>query len=77
MTWQITTSIDDLAGSVAGMTSTLNASMHAIHARIGDMAERASRHHNELMKEASEGAARERKALEMLDNIQRRRRPFP
>lgn len=75
MTWQITASIDDLAGSVDVMTSTLNESMRAIHSRMGDIAERTSQHHDELMEEASEGATRERKALEMLDNIQRGRRP--
>lgn len=75
MTWQITASIDDLAGSVDVMTSTLNQSMRAIHSRMGDIAERSSQHHDELMEEASEAAARERKALEMLDNIQRGRRP--
>lgn len=75
MTWQITASIDDLAGSVDVMTSTLNESTRAIHSRLGDVAEMTSQHHDELMKEASEGAARERKALEMLDNIQRGRRP--
>jgi hypothetical protein len=77
MTWQITTSIDDLAGSVDVMTSTLNKSMHAIHARMGNMAAMASQHHDAIMKESSERATREKKVLEMLDNIQRGRRPFP
>ena len=77
MTWQITASIDDLADSVDGMTSTLNKSMHAIHSRIGDIAERTRQHHDEFMKEAAERATRARKVLEMLDNIQRGRRPFP
>lgn len=76
MTWQITASIDDLASSVDVMTSTLSESMRAVHSRMGDIAETTSQHHEELRKEASEGAARERKALEMLDNIQRGRRPF-
>jgi hypothetical protein len=77
MTWQITTSIDDLASSVDVMTSTLDKSMHAIHSRMSDMAERTKQHHDEFMKEASERATREKKVLEMLDNIQRGRRPFP
>jgi len=42
---------------------------------MGDIAETTIQHHEELMKGASEGAARERKALDMLDNIQRGRRP--
>ncbi len=68
MTWQITASIDGLAGSVRVMTSTLNESMRAIHSRLGDIAEMTG-------KQDDERAERERKALEMLDNIQRRRRP--
>lgn len=68
MTWQITASIDGLVNSVAVMTSTLNESMNAIHSQLGDIAEMASGH-------LSDGAAREKKALEMLDNIQRGRRP--
>lgn len=75
MTRQITESISDLAESVDVMTSTLNESMHAIQSRMDDIAEETSEQHAELVKEASQGAARERKALEMLDNIQHRRRP--
>jgi len=75
MTWQITASIDDLVGSVDVMTSTLNESMCTIHSRMDDNTEKTNQHHDDLMKEASEGSARERKALEMLDNIQRGRRP--
>lgn len=63
MTWQITDSIEALGGSV-------NESIQAIHLRIGEI-------HRELSKEASERALREKKALEMLDNIQRSRRPSP
>jgi uncharacterized protein YfcZ (UPF0381/DUF406 family) len=68
MTSQITASIDDLTGSVSVMTSTLNESMRAIHSRMSDIAEEINKRHDK-------GAARERKALEMLDNIQRGRRP--
>ena len=82
MTWKITNSIDDLAGSVDVMTSTLNESLHAIHSRVGDIADiaektsqKTSQHHDELMEEISKGSARERKVLKMLDNIQRGRRP--
>ncbi len=87
MTFQITARIDDLAGSVDVMTATLNESMRATDRRIGDIAEMAdqhrgelakmaAQHHKELAKDASERAAREKKALEMLDNIQRGKRPF-
>lgn len=67
MTWRITDSIDSLASSVDVMASTLDESMQAIHARTGDM-------HGELLKVASDRAGREKKAVEMLDNIQRRRK---
>lgn len=63
MTRQIAASIDALADSVDVMGSTLDAS-------IGAMA-------NEASKAASDAAAREERALEMLDNIQRGRRPSP
>lgn len=59
MTWQITASIDDLAGSVG-----------AIHSQLGHFTAMTNQQNVEQ-------AARERKALEMLDNIQRGRGPFP
>lgn len=75
MTWQITSSIDGLADSVHVMTSTLDESLRAIHSTADDIAEMTERHHGELMEKASQTAERERTALEMLDNIQRGRRP--
>lgn len=77
MTWRITDSIDALTSSVDGMTSTLDESMRSIHSRMGDIAEETRQHHKEISKEGSERRAREEKAIEMLDNIQRGRRPFP
>lgn len=76
MTMQITATIDDLAGSVDVMTATLNESLRANHSRIGDIAEMADQHRKELVKDASERAVREKKVLEMLDNIQHGRRPY-
>ena len=75
MTWRITTSIDGLASSVDSMGSTLNESILSIHSRIGDIAEMTTKHHQTVSREASKRAARERKVVEMLDNIQRHRRP--
>lgn len=75
MTWHITASIGDLTSSVDAMASTVNESMRAIHSRMGDIAQTTTRHHKERSKEALEGAQREKKVLEMLDNIQRKRRP--
>lgn len=76
MTWRITSSINDLAGSVDIMTSTLNDSMHAIHSRVDDIAQSSAQRHREASKEASERVAREKKVLDMLDNIQRGRKPL-
>jgi len=73
--WHITTSMDSLITSSVGvMTSTLNESMSSIHSRMDDIAEMGTQHHRDLLKEASERTAREKKALEMLDDIQHGRR---
>jgi uncharacterized protein YfcZ (UPF0381/DUF406 family) len=76
MTWQITSSIDDLARSIDGITLTIGESLQDIHSRIGDIAKATDRHVEEASKVSSAAAERERKALEILDNIQRRKRPF-
>ena len=75
MTWQITDSIDNLAGSVDSMASTLHESMNAIHSRLGDMAKSNAQRHDEVMKIESDWVAAANRALEMLDNIQHHRRP--
>jgi hypothetical protein len=77
MTWHINDSLGALTNSMEGMTSTLNNSMRAIHSRIGDVVEATSKYQSERSRDASKCAIREKKALEMLDNIQRGRRPFP
>ncbi len=74
MAWQITASIDNLAGSVESMASTLNESMNTINSRLGDIAEANIEHNSEVVKLESERVAREEKALEMLDNIQHHRK---
>lgn len=62
MAWHITDSINDLSSSVQG-------SMQAIQSRMGDI-------RDDLSREASESAARQKKVLDMLDNIQMGRRPL-
>jgi len=76
MTWQIMTSIEALANSVNILSSTLNESMPEIYSQLDGIAEQSGQHHDELMEKVSEASARESKALEMLENIQRGRRPF-
>lgn len=76
MTWQITESIDNLAGSVDSMASTLNESMSAIHSRLGDMAGTNIKQHSEVVKLESARVEREKRTLQMLDNIQHHRKPI-
>lgn len=68
MTWTINDSIADLATSVGETGLMLNESMSMIQSQIGNIAD-------DFTKEVSEREKREKKALEMLDNIQRDRRP--
>lgn len=75
MTWRITSSIDDLTNSVDRMSSTLNASLQKIHDQTERIAVSAEKHREEVAKEASGRGERERKTLEMLDNLQRKRYP--
>lgn len=69
MTWQITNSIDELANSV-------NRSMNEVNLRLGDMTKLNAWYHSEVMQAKSEQAAREKKALKRLDNIQHYTNPF-
>lgn len=69
MTWTIKDSITDLATSVGETGLMLNESMSKIQSQIGHIAD-------DFTKEASEREKRERKALEILDNIQHDRRPL-
>lgn len=75
MTWRITTSIDELATSVDSMSSTLDASVRAVDARLGEMHAATARHHEAVLQHDKDRSAREISAVEMLDNIQRRRKP--
>lgn len=75
MSWQISSSISDLAGSVDSMTSTISESAREAHAQYKEIADANSQYHDELVQYESERATREKKALEMLDNIQRHRKP--
>lgn len=75
MTWQITDSIDNLASSVGVMESMLQESMNAIHSGLGDMAKSNAQHQGKIIERISDQAEMEKKALEMLDNIQHHRKP--
>jgi len=69
MTWAINDSINDLAASVGETNLILNESTSKIQLQIDHIAD-------DFTKEASEREKREKKALEMLDNIQHDRRPL-
>ena len=71
MTWRITSSVDNLATSINKMSSTLDESLRAIHSQTEKIASVAQAY----QQDAAARAAREEKALEMLDNIQRKRHP--
>ncbi len=75
MTSQITSSLDSLSGSVESMRTSFAESMDTLNQEVSSAAAAANRHHQERSKFAQESAARQERAMVMLDNIQRRRRP--
>jgi hypothetical protein len=68
MTWRITSSLDDLTRSVDSMSSTLNESLR-------EMSAKAEALRDDFVNDTAKRTEREEKALEMLDNIQRKRYP--
>lgn len=75
---EVAASINGLADSVAAMSSNWNESMQEIRSSVNDVALEAretSQHQQELMRKESQAANREQRVLEILDNIQRGRRP--
>lgn len=77
LTSQITNSIGDLASSVDAIGVSLNDSILTNDSHLQRAEVAAAERHGAAMQEGSERAAREVKALEMLDNIQRHRAPWP
>jgi len=75
MTSQIESSVRLLSYSFDRMTSTIDESARAIHSRQGEILEATTQSREESSTQASAQANREEKALAMLDNIQRGRRP--
>ncbi len=75
MTWRITQSIDDLSASVRSMSATLNDSVRQIQEQSQRIANATEGLRADSSTVAAASSARERKALEMLDNIQRDRYP--
>jgi hypothetical protein len=72
---KISASIYDLACSIGTLGSSLNDSMQVIHSQLGDITRSNNIYHDELMKNTMEASERERKALEILDNLQHRIKP--
>jgi hypothetical protein len=82
MTTHISASIGDLTSSVETMSGAVNKSMRTIHESIDGIAQAEALHRKERSQKADEGAerdkeraVREKKVVEMLDNIQRKRKP--
>jgi len=69
MSSQITVSLDNLSNSVDILSATMKDSMSEIRDAVSSL-------HEDINEHESERAWREKKASEMLDNIQRGRKPF-
>jgi hypothetical protein len=76
MSLQIAGSIRDLAGAVDGMAASLDDSVSDVYSKLSDISAQDRKHYAEIVEQGSAVAARQIKALEMLDNIQHRRRPI-
>jgi hypothetical protein len=66
---RIESSIDDLGDRISEMSSTLDGSLQKLGSTLDDT-------HATLQKDAADRAERQKQALTMLDNIQRRRKPL-
>jgi hypothetical protein len=75
MTWQITSSIDNLDRSVNAMSSALTESLTSIHAQTRQLSDIVTAHTAEVTREGQGRVDREKNVIEMLDNIQRHRYP--
>ncbi len=71
MTWTITASINNLAGSVDSMASNLSRSMSAINSQLGDMEKTNIKHNSKMIELDSYRSAREESTLQILENMQR------
>ena len=65
-------SIDDLGGHISEMSSALDESLQNLGSNLNDT---LTTLHTSIEKDAADRAERHKRALTMLDNIQRRRRP--
>jgi methyl-accepting chemotaxis protein len=61
----------EMAESAMQHDSNLRESLSAIHSRMGEMAETAIEHNEDMRRTATESADRERKALELLEAVER------
>jgi len=75
MTNRITSSIDDLGGQIEDMTSSFDGVASNLYDATSYSLEQSGDQYRDLLQHLSGQAAREKRALQMLDNIQRHRRP--
>lgn len=75
MSSQITLSIGDLSTSIEVMSESVTASVGQVHERMIETGQELALRSEDERRRDVEARARESKALEMLDNIQRGRRP--
>jgi hypothetical protein len=76
MSSQITNSIENLSNSVNSLSNAVEESTRTISSRTSEIRDAVIDMHENLSEYQSEQAWQEQKALHMLDNIQRGRRPF-
>jgi hypothetical protein len=72
---QIVESLESLQASVNAVGITLADSMGAVQGEVARAAQLACDHHDDMLSIASDAAASREEAMQMLDNIQRRRKP--
>lgn len=76
MSSQITSSIDNLSNSIDILSTTMEESTRTINERMGEIRDAVIDMHEDISEAQSEQAWREKKTSEMLDNIQRGRKPL-
>lgn len=76
MTFHITSSIDDLSRSIDSLSSNVVETARAASSQLSDIADIEKQSLSEMKKQASDRAFREKRAMLMLNNIQRRRKPL-
>jgi hypothetical protein len=76
ITSQIEDSVERLSNSLDSMNLSIDESKQSTHFQMGNTLDATIQFHEDFLEQASEQATREHKVAEMLDNIQRGRKPL-